>query len=67
MNRIANGLFNRRCLLCDGDRLATIKSSFDHAAFVTVAPLIADRVAKVHVHSSDAVVETFQSALHDAL
>jgi hypothetical protein len=67
MNRIANGLFNCRGLLCDGDRLATIKSSFHHAAFVTVASLVADRVAKVHVHSSDAAVETFQSALHNAL
>jgi hypothetical protein len=66
MNRIANGLFNCRCLLHDGNRLATIKSGFHHAAFVTMASLVADRVAKVHVHSSDATVETLQSALHDA-
>jgi hypothetical protein len=65
MKRIVNGPFHRRCVLRDGDRLATIKSSFHRAAFVTMAPLVTDRVAKMHVHSSDAAVETLQSALHD--
>jgi hypothetical protein len=65
MNRIANGLFTCRCLLRDGNRLATIKSGFHHAAFVTVTSLVADRIAKVHVHSSNATAETLQSALHD--
>jgi len=66
MNRIVNRPFHRRCVLRDGDRLSTIKSSFHHAAFITMASLVADRVAKVHVHSSEAAVETLQSALHDA-
>jgi hypothetical protein len=45
MNRIVNRPFHRRCVLRDGDRLSTIKSGFHHAAFITMASLVADRVA----------------------
>jgi hypothetical protein len=44
--------------------LAPVAACFDHAAFVVMTGLVADRVAEVNIDPPDAVVEPVQRRMH---
>jgi hypothetical protein len=55
VNGAMNRLVHATLLMRHDDRLAAIKASFDHAAFVVMAGLITDRVAEVYIDSPDPI------------
>ena len=64
VNSAVNRLFQGAFPVRDGDRLAAVAARLDHAAFVTMAGIVAYSIAKVHIGSPDtvAVVGTSQFA-----
>ena len=58
---------HRRVTVRHDDRLASIATGFDHAAFVAMADLAADFIAEVHIYSPDAVSKAVQCSMHDGL
>ena len=64
VNSALDRLIDSAFLVRHDNGFAPVAASFDHAAFVVMAGLVADRIAKVHVDPPDAVVELAQRRMH---
>jgi hypothetical protein len=60
LNGAMDRLIHGALLMRHKDRLAAVAARLDHAAFVVMASLVADRVAEVHIDPPDAVAVPVQ-------
>src|SRR5579859_101537 len=60
-------LIHRALLMRSENRLAAIAARLDHAAFIVMADLVTDRVAKVHIDPPDAVAVPFKRGTQHSL